>query len=713
MASRPRKRWDKPKYGGLLPGGTAAARASSHSWAVFWARHWRYLAVLWTCSVIPYLNSFTAGLVFDNNVAIRLDSRVHAATWANFQTIWTTDYWYNSSSTGLYRPLTTLSYLFNYAVLGNGLTPAGYHLFNLAVQALNVGLVYGVGLCIFEEITPAFVMALLWALHPLLTESVTNIVGRADLLAAFGVLSALLIHIHAGSQRGGRRVAWFAALAFAVEIGIFSKEIGIVAVAAMLLYDVAFPQGWRARIGGYAASAIPIGLFFYFRERVFAVLNTGQVPGVDNPLVVADFWVGRLTAIKVIGKYLWLFLWPAHLSADYSYNQIPVRVDWQGILSLLICCAAIVLAAVAMRRSTRLWRALFFFIGFFFATLAPTANVFLLIGAIMAERFLYLPLIALAGCLAVAILLVYRRLPAGPSQTAAAAVVALLALLWAGRTFVRNFDWHDEHSLWAASAIAAPNSFKPHLLLASDSLGSSNPDLDLAVKEAGRSLEIIATLPDSRNSARPYATAGEADRRKGDSLPDGPERRQWYVKALNVLLRGQSIDLNAKQTAMLQAGAQGRRVISAAWEPLYLELGRVYSRLGDWDKALEALRYGRSVRQQAEFFDEMAGVYEKKGDSAQAEITLLEGFIADPSATGFVSRLTALYTKFEPQSCAVSRSGNSPASLDLNCPLVHGQVCTAARNVSVLYLESGKRNQAAATARTAVDQMACPAGLFQ
>ena len=254
-----------------------------------WQRHWRYLSVLWACSVIPYLNSFGAGLVFDNNLAIRLDPRVHAATWANFRAIWATDYWYNASSAGLYRPLTTLSYLFNYAVMGNGLNPAGYHWFNLALQAVNAALVYALGLCIFEEIAPAWMMALLWAVHPLLTESVTNIVGRADLLAAFGVLAGVLIHIHAGSLRGGRRLAWLITLALVAGIGIFSKESAIVILAAMLLYDVAFPQGRRARVWGYAAAALPVALFFYARQRVFAVLNTGLVPGVDNPLVGAGF----------------------------------------------------------------------------------------------------------------------------------------------------------------------------------------------------------------------------------------------------------------------------------------------------------------------------------------------------------------------------------------------------------------------------------------
>ena len=174
---------------------------------------------------------------------------------------------------------------------------------------------------------------------------------------------------------------------------------------------------------------------------------------MDNPLVGAEFWVARLTAVKVIGKYLWMFLWPAHLSADYSYNQIPVTVDWQAVLSLAVCCAAAGAAICVFppERRELPYRALFFFIGFFFAALAPTSNLFLLIGAIMAERFLYLPLIGLAGCLVMAIFAASRRLAPGKSQTVAAVVVAAIALAFAARTFARNFDWFDEQTLWAAS----------------------------------------------------------------------------------------------------------------------------------------------------------------------------------------------------------------------------------------------------------------------
>ena len=64
-------------------------------------------------------------------------------------------------------------------------------------------LVYLLGLLVIGAPAPAFALAAAWGLHPLLTESVTNIVGRADLLAAFGVLAGFCVTC--ADSRGRRK----------------------------------------------------------------------------------------------------------------------------------------------------------------------------------------------------------------------------------------------------------------------------------------------------------------------------------------------------------------------------------------------------------------------------------------------------------------------------------------------------------------------------
>jgi tetratricopeptide (TPR) repeat protein len=543
-------------------------------------------------------------------------------------------------------------------------------------------------------------LAAVWALHPVLTESVTNIVGRADLLAAFGVLAGLLCHIHGGAASRRRKLAWLSGLALAATTGLFSKESAVVLLAAMVIYDLAFRQTWRARAAGYLALAVPFLVFFYVRGQVLARLPTGVVPFVDNPLMGAGFWTARLTAIKVIGKYLWLLLWPSRLSCDYSYNQIPLFTwgDWKTLVALAACAALAAVAVVCYRRS----QPVFFFMTFFFATLAPTSNLAILIGTIMAERFLYLPSIGFAGCLVWAVYTVCHRSP-----RAAPAVLALVAVAFAARTYTRNFDWFDDLSLWTSAAQASPASYKPHTLLAGYySVAASEPKLDTAIAEADRSLAIVDPLPDQRNAFLAYLGAGVCYRIKGDTLSP-PLSGFWFQKSLAALLRGQRIDLANNQYAQRYNLSRGMSLVSSGWFQLYLELGRTYLRLSDPRRALEAFQYGRTLQLDPDLFDEMSAAYRALGDPQQAAITLMEGLGVDPSRTQFAAELVDLYQKTEPQTCAIRNVAGS-VSLNLDCPLVHSQLCTASRNVALLYHQKGQDPMAAATIRSAVTDLGCP-----
>src|SRR5262245_5704802 len=93
-------------------------------------RNWHAIVVLWVLTLAVYSSSWQTGLIFDNNSRILEDPRVRAATPANIDLIFSKEYWYPMQATALYRPLTTLSLLFNYAVLGNANRPAGYHTVN-------------------------------------------------------------------------------------------------------------------------------------------------------------------------------------------------------------------------------------------------------------------------------------------------------------------------------------------------------------------------------------------------------------------------------------------------------------------------------------------------------------------------------------------------------------------------------------------------------
>ncbi len=439
-----------------------------------WRGHRLGLLAVGALVLVANSNSFSSALVFDNASVIGADPRIRQATPENAAFILTGRYWYVNTTAGLYRPFTTFSYLLNYAVLGNGPRPAGYHIVNLALHEVNVALVYALGVLVLGETAPALALAAIWGLHPLLTESVTNIVGRADLLAALGVLAGLLCHVRGASAQGRRRMAWMAGLAAAQAVGVFSKESAAVLPGIMLLYDVTWREraGWRQRAPGYAAVALPLAAFFWLRSGFDTRM---LIDFSENPLVSASLWTARFTAVEVVGNYRWLFLWPAHLSADYSYNGVPLfgwrASNWEEAKALFALAAALgaallaVLAAIGPRRTGK---PPLFSLVLFFVALLPASNLIVLIGSIMAERFLYLPSVGLAGAVvAVACALARLRFfDRSATRPVVWAALGVLCVVYAARTYARNFDWRDDFSLWTSAVSVCPGSARPHYNLA-------------------------------------------------------------------------------------------------------------------------------------------------------------------------------------------------------------------------------------------------------
>jgi tetratricopeptide (TPR) repeat protein len=300
-------------------------------------------------------------------------------------------------------------------------------------------------------------------------------------------------------------------------IGLFSKESAAVLPGILLLYDLTWGgRGiWRERWPAYLCLALPFAAFLHLRAAVHPQMH---IIFSENPLVGAAFWTARLTAVKLIGKYLWLFLWPVRLSADYSYNAVPLFAwgaarweDVKALIALAVCLGAVVLGF----RWWRAQKALFFFVGFFFIALLPTSNLVILIGSIMAERFAYLPSVGLAGCVAVAIQVASRRFSLMRPARAQAVSIAtgLVCLAFASRTYARNFDWHDDVSLWTSTVQVCPESAR-----ARNNLGNALSQMPGRSQEATASFE--AALRIRPNYAEAHYNLGNALSHMPGRLPE-------------------------------------------------------------------------------------------------------------------------------------------------------------------------------------------------
>jgi tetratricopeptide (TPR) repeat protein len=667
-------------------------------------------------ALLAYVNSFHAPFLLDNTATILGDTRVHEVTPENLQRILRFPYWELYAS-GLYRPLTTMSFLVNFAVFGNGAAPYGYHWLNFLLHAVNIALVYALGLAVFRRIPAALVLSALWGLHPVLTESVTNVVGRSDLLAAFAVLAGLLCHRKALETTGVRKGMWLAAIGIAAAVGIFSKESAIVLLAVFACYDFAFGRAasWRSRIPSYAAAAIPCLVYLYVRSQVLPNAPHLDTPFYENPLLGAGFWTARITAIKVIGRYFGLLLWPARLSWDYGYNEVPLfgwRLgsweDWKAIAALAGCAAAGIVA-------TRSWRnrePLFFAVAFFFVALFPTANLAILIGAIMAERLLYLPSVGFALAVVWALDALWRRVPEHrPAlRYIAGAALGILLMGCAWRTYDRNGDYADPQRFWLSSAAAAPGSYKTNMAAATSASLATPEGVARAIRYADRALAIVDGLPDSRNSPGAYQDAGILYRQMGDRS-DGALALDWYRKSLTALLRAERIALLGDAHYRAENAWRGNPGLTSLPSELYLELGRTYLRLSDKPRALAAFERGRTLESAPALLGELASLYRASGDLQKAALALMESLAANSNQPEIPGMLVDLYGQIDPQGCAITRQAGAP-SPNPDCPLVHSDICAATRNLIANYLRRGQQFEADSVRSLAEQGLGCTADLL-
>ncbi len=382
----------------------------------------------------------------------------------------------------VFRPVTFATLAMNWKV--NGAQPFAYHLVNILLHAGVTLLLYFLLLELLGS-SPhakswALVAACLFAVHPLHTEAVASIVGRSELLAAGFLIAAWILHLH------DREVP--ALLCFV--LALLSKESAAVFLPLVLVGDYARgkwkPNPRYVRIAGI--TLLYVGLLWKIQGGRFgqAGLNV-----VDNPLVTVPTGWRILNALRVAWKYVGLHFYPATLSSDYSFNQIPVYSDWRHTLPAALAAAAVVGAwiwAIRKRESGLVLAGGIYLIGF-----AVTANILIPTGTIMAERLAYLP--SAGFCLLVA--MGWTWLKERQRMVALGLFAVVLAAL-AVRTVVRNADWKNDLSIYSAGVRAAPRSAKVHANLGTQYL--THGQLDLARTELQTSLQISPDSPDTMAS---------------------------------------------------------------------------------------------------------------------------------------------------------------------------------------------------------------------
>jgi hypothetical protein len=405
--------------------------------------------------VVVFANALPTELVYDAVPMVQENPLLREESpWSK---LLVTDYWAHYWYSGAYRPLTTLSFRLERNVLGFGRDARGYVVVNLLLHVTMTLGVWRLGRNWLGSDGGAVTAAALFAVHAVTTEIVPNVVGRGDLLAALGMLGAVLAW-ERGDGAGGGRWRWAAAGLWL--LGLLGKESAVALPALLFLRDVA-----RAPAPGdgawIAAAAVAYAAIRYAMLPPFGVL---VIRSIENPLAVEPALPRVLTAVKLIGLYLGKALCVIPLSVEYGYDQIPVT---RSVLEagFLGGAAAIVALAVVATRCWRRGSPAVLGLAWFGVTLLPVSNLLGAIGTIMADRLLYLPLAGL--CLAAGAAWapvtagLTRHLGAVTARVAPASVVVLGVAVLAGLTLARNPVWRTNVAFWTSAVQTAPAACGP------------------------------------------------------------------------------------------------------------------------------------------------------------------------------------------------------------------------------------------------------------
>nr|KAF6498269.1 transmembrane O-mannosyltransferase targeting cadherins 1 [Rousettus aegyptiacus] len=471
--------------------------------------------------------------------------------------IFTNDFWgkgmAENTSHKSYRPLCVLTFKLN--IFLTGMNPFYFHAVNVILHCLvTLVLMYTCDKTVFKNRGLAFVTALLFAVHPIHTEAVAGIVGRADVLACLLFLLAFLSYNRSVDQCCVGECFPPTASPFFLLLSLFLgtcamlvKETGITVFGVCLVYDLlslshkqekssngVIHQCSPPQPGSPQPSSLPTHpLRENGKQQRFP--HKGSWSGCHSPLPPqpksSGFPVSPravwsmmrfLTYSYLLAFNMWLLLAPVTLSYDWQVGSIPLVETVWDVRNLATILLAVVMALLSLHCLAAFKRLEHkeVLVGLLFLVFPfiPASNLFFRVGFVVAERVLYMP--SMGYC----ILFVHglSKLCTWLNRCGATTLTVstvLLLLLFSWKTVKQNEIWLSRESLFRSGVQTLPHNAKVHYNYAN------------FLKDQGRNREAIYHY---RTALKLYPRHASALNNLGTLTRNTAEAKMYYQRALQL-----------------------------------------------------------------------------------------------------------------------------------------------------------------------------------
>lgn len=378
-------------------------------------------AWLLAATLLAYLNALPAAFQFDDYNIIVDNPNVHslAAWWQQLFTL---------------RPLLKLGYALNWS---SGFGAFGFHAVNLLLHLANVALLWRLSAHFPRPANwnqeqnrhARLLLLLLFALHPIQSESVTYISGRSMSQMALFSLAGLLCWLESTARAWPWRWRGTALLCFTAAV--LSKEVALVAPLLLLLFPSRGGRRDRLLLAGFlVAATLLLFLAFGYQRLLTEPLARGLGVNLASELNAVFYLLGQL-------------LQPHALNIDPDLPELHAVSPLLGLQAALLSAAL----ALAWRRRAR-WPWFAFGLAWFLLLLLPTHSLIPRLD-LASERHLYLAGIGVYWIVAITLT---ERL----SARHRAVMLVIVALAGMSFTAARNVDYQNEISLWQTTVTQSP-----------------------------------------------------------------------------------------------------------------------------------------------------------------------------------------------------------------------------------------------------------------
>ncbi|HEY4132595.1 MAG TPA: tetratricopeptide repeat protein, partial [Gemmatimonadaceae bacterium] len=498
----------------------------------------------------------------------------------------------------------------------------------------------------------AFVIALIWMIHPLQTEAVDYISQRTEILVSLCYVATLVASIRHWQLTSGLNIdrtslalraakarRWFAFTVATSVVGMASKEVMITAPLVIALHDRAFlSDRWCSLFANRARRLLYAALFATTFVAVALIIAGGRAAtvGFNVGITPLEYLITQGWAIP---HYLRLAFWPTALT--YDYGQTPV-VGVASVAGLALLCALAMSVIWCWTRPRLRWLA---FIGtMFFLVLAPSSSIVPIRTEIAAERRVYLALVAVVAAVVVGM---FRLLRANNVRIAITVVVVAGLLTASAR---RSVTYRDPTALWYDALTKFPNNARAYDNVGALMLRETPPRY-----HAADSMFVLAIAHDT--SYFPPWLRRAAIAMKEERFRDA---EAFLLRVLRVA--PEDSDATAKLGRVYLAGGQPRRAIpllirmaERTTDPGALTaLGNAYFLSGHLDSAITPLRHAIAINpRDSAAYNWLGATLVELGRGREAVAPLEQAVALDPTS-GFAFGLLSI---------AYGESGDTDAAI--------------------------------------------------